>query len=241
MKSLKSKTAKKLASISALGAGALVLAPQTADAGTIEYSGIINQTLHPGDIWAMGDNGTLKPPAFGLLRFNVFTSYNSFAGLQLGGHGFWFNTVGLRTVSGYSSPGFLKLVSPGAVQPFLYYSHFPHIASFLTGSGQLLKGGNGIFQNRLALFSFTRQNSTGGSSGYIHGWLRLSVNATSNPLNAELTVVDYAFDDSGALIAAGDTGAAPEPGTLASSGLAALVLGAEGLRRWRAARKKTAA
>jgi hypothetical protein len=51
-----------------------------------------------------------------------------------------------------------------------------------------------------------------------------------------VTLVDYAYDASGAQIPAGDTGV-PEPSTLDLTGLAALALGAKGVRAWRAARK----
>jgi hypothetical protein len=51
----------------------------------------------------------------------------------------------------------------------------------------------------------------------------------------DVTLVDWAYDTSGAQIFAGDTGT-PEPSTFALSGLAALALGAKGLRSWRAAR-----
>jgi hypothetical protein len=49
-----------------------------------------------------------------------------------------------------------------------------------------------------------------------------------------VTVYGFAYDDSGSLIAAGDLGSAvatPEPGTLLTSGLAALALGASAWRR----------
>jgi hypothetical protein len=53
----------------------------------------------------------------------------------------------------------------------------------------------------------------------------------------DLTVVSWAFDDTGAPIHAGDEGGTvPEPGTLGTTGLAALTLGALGVRRWRNAR-----
>jgi hypothetical protein len=74
-----------------------------------------------------------------------------------------------------------------------------------------------------------------------YGWAEATlqlVNADSNdPADGpNLTVISYAYDSSGAVIPAGDTGSTPEPSSLAESGIAALVLGAEGLRRWRAAR-----
>ncbi len=59
----------------------------------------------------------------------------------------------------------------------------------------------------------------------------------------DLTIIAYGVDDSGAQIAAGDIGGGaetPEPSAVYMSGLGALVLGAEGLRRWRAAKRQVA-
>jgi hypothetical protein len=75
--------------------------------------------------------------------------------------------------------------------------------------------------------------------------MELSLDVTnrwgSDPaLGPKVTVEGFALDTSGALIKAGDTGAVPEPSTMALTGLAALALGATGLRRWRAARKPAA-
>ena len=50
-------------------------------------------------------------------------------------------------------------------------------------------------------------------------------------------LVDMAYEDSGATIQAG---AIPEPGTAIPTGLAALALGATGIRRWRKSRKQAA-
>jgi hypothetical protein len=83
-----------------------------------------------------------------------------------------------------------------------------------------------------ALFSF--------DSGQDFGWIALSLNSTAS--GPQVTISSYAFEDGGQHLAAGDTGPAPapvpEPSSLPIelSGLGAMVLGAAGLRRWRAAR-----
>jgi hypothetical protein len=77
-----------------------------------------------------------------------------------------------------------------------------------------------------------------------YGWVEASMTVTrtinnTSSFGPNLTIIQYAFDNTGAVLAAGATSNAPspEPSTLAESGIAALILGAEGLRRWRKARK----
>ena len=102
----------------------------------------------------------------------------------------------------------------------------------LQGTRRSHKGATGTFYK---LFQFTA--SCGTSCDY--GWLELS-QSLSDTNGPDVQVLGIAYDDSGAPIAAGDTGAAPEPSSMALTGFAALALGASGLRRWRAARKRTA-
>jgi hypothetical protein len=90
-------------------------------------------------------------------------------------------------------------------------------------------GGNASFTDQFVL------DRASEGSLFIYGWLELS-NSVSATLGPEVTVVAWAWDTSGNPIRAGDVGA-PEPSTLALTGLAALAFGATGLRRWRAARR----
>jgi hypothetical protein len=70
------------------------------------------------------------------------------------------------------------------------------------------------------------------------GWIQVEVGpaSNSNP-SVFLTVIDYAYNSSGGPINAGDTGAVPEPGTMA---LALMAAGAAGLASIRRARAKFA-
>lgn len=235
MKRLKAKTARKLASLSALGAGALVWSPQAAEAGTIQYSGIINQTIGIGQSWQTGDGGSLSLGTGARLGFSLYVCGCSNAIARvLPNASLFLNIVALNSVSNSIYP-FLKLVNAGVMQSGLYYTNFgPAIASFKSSIAGLYSGGQRQFQNRFALFSF-RPSAT--VSSYDYGWVHLNLSAGANPLTAQLTIVDYAFDKSGARIPAGYV---PEPGTFGSSALAALVLGAAGLRKWRAARRQAA-
>jgi hypothetical protein len=105
------------------------------------------------------------------------------------------------------------------------------------GSVNALSGQNGTFYK---LFAY--QQSSMGPIDF--GWIELdqTLTATDGP---DLKILGMAIDTTpGELIAAGNTGqpvsATPEPSTAALASLAALALGASGLRRWRAARKQTA-
>jgi len=52
----------------------------------------------------------------------------------------------------------------------------------------------------------------------------------------EVRFTDYAYDTTGAFLPAGTVAPVPEPGEAIPLGLSALVLGAAGVRRWRASK-----
>lgn len=247
---LRTKTLNKLASISALGAGAMALAPDSAEASVIAYNGApITLTFTssadpsspaPSAYWFAGLGSSLPLPGPLLLGFGLYSCSCGHVNAGILGGGVYLATQSLRTATGSGSHYFARLFNAGDFMPGYGYPGYNPIASFVAAGSNLLSGGNGRFSNRFALFSFYNSSQ----SAWDFGWAELSLSALNNldgTITETLTIQNYAYDDSGALIAAGDVGSAvPEPGTMGSMAMGALALGAVGLRRWRAARRKAA-
>lgn len=231
-KNLKSK----IASLSALGAGALIAGAGTADANTI-YSGPLNI-----------DVGTLGQGQYGLHLGgpNTVLSFARMSSQRTG----TITHINYRLIRGFgqkpfsaqfaSTQGNLRVFLPGAVFGGKAASNIvvgERTWGTLDGGIRSAVSGLSPFTNEYSLFRF---NTATGQTDY--GWIQLSYSVTkgfgSDPnLGPNLIISGYAFDDSGALLPAGDTGAAtPEPSTMALTGLGALALGAVGLRRWRKSR-----
>ncbi|MBT8137134.1 MAG: PEP-CTERM sorting domain-containing protein [Gammaproteobacteria bacterium] len=116
-------------------------------------------------------------------------------------------------------------------------------------SGATIGGGAGFagtaFFNATAATSNTTAFNAGfnSSTGFIgvqlasgnFGWIQVHVDFSFAPGNNGVTILDWAYDDSGAAIRAGDTGAvaAPEPATNMLVGMGLLALGASGIRTLR--------
>jgi hypothetical protein len=267
------KSAKKLASLSALGAGAIALSSGTAEASII-YSGSIDVKVGfscgCGGYQSAGYTFLFGPNlvGYGILSLQTRartrtigtgpTAQYRYLG-WVSARGF---AVGRLTPNSTGSPGshytsqrwkfqvqanpftygpakFMRLVSEGVAWgggstaagtvPILQRSF--QFTGPSTGSTISYNNyPNPIDPNKkYALFSF---NDPGCGSGTCYGWLELGLNF--QPTGPNVDLLGWAFDDSGAPLGAG---VAPEPSTFVLTGLAALALGAKGLRRWRAARK----
>jgi len=239
----------KVMSLSALGAGALVFGAGRADA-TIISSGIIDQ-----DVGFVSGIAVYVSPFLGPLNatFHFKTHHQTTRRTSFGSK----ITTVKRSIRAYGKSLFFEGNAAGTLTLFNTNAKWgapvkPNAANELVGgrkwnnsgmNGVVWSLGNKSFPttsspNQYALFRFKTSTSP---TKYDYGWIELSysVSRTLNPLSysPELVVDCWAYDDAGAIVVAGEEPpAAPEPGTLFQTGLAALALGAAGLRRWRKTR-----
>ncbi len=256
----KTKTTTKLASISALSAGAVALcAPSPAVAGSIVDFKSIDTNL-PTTV-GFFSSSAFESKGMGVhsarFLFHTFatSSFSSYRrGVNFAGAGAKGAALRFATFSGH-----LAIVPAGVTWNSSSFSHgnrgagrvaslrsrtfFSVSTTFVT---RTRVGLTGSFRDQYALFEF----NNGGVEDY--GWVQLSLSWSGLELGVDkvhpdeappetpyLTISDYAYDSSGAFIPAGDTGV-PEPASVELAGLGALMLGAAGVRRWRAAKKAAA-
>jgi hypothetical protein len=231
---------KKIASLSALGAGALVFGATEADAAVI-YSGPIN--AHVG--YGPGGTDFYQSPGLGPAGATFyFFRTTAPASFPYRGRAIVASACGCLNFG--TNGSVLRLFGLGAVWTPLMTAYssalvgarrwgsFPGSGS--SGPVQLATAfGNASFNDKYSLFRFDD-----GPTSY-YGWIHLSFSIDGqfgdNPeFGPDLLIHDWAYDDSGALLAAGTGAETPEPGNAVSTGLAALALGAVGLRRWRKTR-----
>jgi hypothetical protein len=228
---------KKIASLSALGAGALVAGAGSAEAAVIYYPNI------SADV-GFGPGATAKYLSPLLGSSSAYFTFARFGRILSAGR------AGFRGVGVYgcgcvlfgTQSSFLRVFQAGAKLTSAAPLFSTAVAGVRVWASNTSSGvrtatftqlyGLGSFSDEYALFTFPSGPNT------LYGWIHLSFSITggvgTDPnFGPTLTIHDFAYDDTGAPLAAG---AVPEPATAVSTGLAALALGAAGLRRWRKAR-----
>lgn len=255
---------KKLASLSAVGAGAIAITADKAEASAVFVplstpvvvgfgAGDVKATSFTfkafNDTFSFGFSRYFGAHAFGYANYRSVAAFGKAAkGSQMLRFGATY--FPLRSTS---YPG-LKIVKAGGTFKFSTSSITPPFGHLPAGARFWASGastthfvfGNGSFSHDFALFAFGSATAPG------YGWVDLSFSMTDgfgpacgagpsckdpNKLGPELTIWGYAYDSSGNPLPAGSL-TTPEPDTLAATGLAALALGAAGMRRWR--RKRAA-
>lgn len=228
----------KLVSLLALAAGAAAM-PQSADAGiiytnmssspvTVGYSGVAQFSFNlPGTV------------QFGFTRQNANSPPTS------SGRAFYYRSVVAGKIGGAASAKVHVTASAGSF-----------IVAHAKGdlwNGQSARSGALVGTARQYLLFGTPQGSShtpGTYSGHKYlafefsdttqggalrfGWAEIYL--TNSDLGVgtgpNVTIYGYAYDDTGAFIAAGDT-TVPEPSSTAFLAVGALVLGSKGVRAWR--------
>ena len=211
------KNMARLASLTALGAGALAISPVAAEADVLYTP--VGATVTPPSYAGSNMAGIAVTSSFHLgfiaSRNKAGSSFIN-AAVQKGNGmlaGTW-TSYGVAWKSIVASTGVTQLRIGSRVRSS-------------SGGHSTSKPGINPFYT---LFEFTPA-----SGGTDYGWVALNEDINKAG-QLSLTVDGYAYDTSGAMLPAGVT-ATPEPSSLLLSGLGLLALGAEALRRLRAARQ----
>jgi len=242
---LKRSNTKRLASLSALGAGALGAAAVPAHASDVVFSGVIDVTVE----FPASHSYTIPGPGPGGAGGVIFTHISSGCQITCFNIGF---TIGIASKPGKYGTQF-RFLATGKDNSFAQGQ--PQGAVWGTAPGKSTKSADIIYTygghpsttitptDRYLLFRFQR----GALKHDIYGWARIHL---PDPNHAEVEIVDWAYDPSGVRLPAGYHGGgrrepedlgAIEPSSIDATGRPALALGAPALRRWRAARKAEAA
>jgi hypothetical protein len=258
---VKKKNLTRLASLSALGAGALGIGAKNAHAGIVYTS---FSTPKPTIGFSTGTSFYVNPiaPRLGFGGFGLFKTASAMK--HSTSLHFEFSVLAKIMLQGMGGVKFQEAAGPGfiwnntapsfsnkALRSLKYfYSYNATLAKHtpatngksITTYQRIFKSSHhstNVLQDRLGDFYFLFTFSPTGSQD-LYGWLHLN-GLPPDPCGCGPTLdtqlIDMAYDDTGAFI---QTGASPEPATAIPTGFAALALGATGVRRWRKSRKQAA-
>jgi len=258
MVKIKKQNLTRLASISALGAGAMAISAKNAHAGVVytSFSQPVNTVGFSSSAFSAFPVNAVVAGGFG--GFDLFTTVNLLGPRFFGSHSSFSATLFFKiALKGLDGLRFQSAPGPGFIwnntAPTFTSKILRSKGSFILRTATLRKytpATNGksittyqpvphtfyssaILQDRTGDFYFLFKFNPTGSQD-LYGWLHLNGHCNCG-LDTE--VVGMAYDDSGAFV---EMASAPEPATAVPTGLAALALGATGLRRWRKSRKQAA-
>lgn len=192
----------------AAATGSVLAMAGAADAAII-YSGVLNTGVNFTD----GNNATVNLDGGSIdATFNFFTA----------GFTHKATVIGFGFAGTYGSQA-LKLSSGALIDAAL---NFKSQANLISVTSYLSNFGPWAISDTAFLGLFTDQNN--------FGWIRIHFGDTdSDGLPDDMTIIDYAYEDSGGGIRAGDTGTAsiPSPAPLALLAAGAVGIGAMRRRR----------
>jgi hypothetical protein len=264
---LNRKSVQKLASLSALGAGAIALTADKADASTIisqtgidlkvgfdcgctgyqsstvvslnlgALAGFAAMAFHTVPLYGAGPS-TLNVQAFVLALGTAYHATPTASGTQLAAGQFQFKAVPNSFPGAHYFNAFIGLFNAGAV-----FSSGPAVSGPYPVAQQVFRYNTYLYTSATsatfpgpttgyALFKF---DDPACGSGTCYGWTQIAV--SYGQYGPNIDILGWAYDTSGNQLPAGEV---PEPSTLAMTGLAALALGAKGVRQWRRARAQKA-
>jgi hypothetical protein len=219
---LTQQNVNRLASISALGAGILTFAVPGAEASII----VVNPNATVGFSGGSLSSYNVDLPGTHDLTLERTSSTSSHSyRVRFRGSNSNFATSGADRLKIFAAGGAKWSNAGGGL------SEFGYVASDFSGNDTT----HVTSTDKYFLFRF--DDSTAGDS-VRYGWGEVAVSFAGDH-KPDVELLEYAYDDTGAQVLAGDTGApsVPEPSWRARAGLGALAIGARGIRSWRAARQ----
>ena len=219
----------KLASLLTLAAGAITL-PQTSNADII-YTDLNASPQRVG--YSGGASPLFQLTLPGSVQFGFFR-YQYSVSTTLG-------TINFRTVlAGQLGPGAnAGLQVTGGLAANKPFGASWDAGGFLTAAVQsvgwastYIRVPSANYDHRYLAWQFVDDSPSGGGATR-YGWIEISLSMNFYPTGPNVTIWGYAWDNTGAKPAMGQTTPVPEPSSAAFLVFGAMALGARGLRNWR--------